>query len=389
MDERRALSLVVGGLVLIAVTAMVSWFFANFERRTERIPVGYSSEARRNALLAAERFLKALELPAESVTGRDRLWHLPAATDTLVVLGVGPMSTERQARLMAWLKQGGHLIVEAMETWEEDTPPAGLLTDLGFRLRFDAGEGADDDDGTRIATLDLADAGRPVKVAFQSGYALEGRDGDEILAAAAGRPRILQRRIGEGRLTVLSDSGFLTNTSIGEHDHAYFAAQLLAPEKGGRIWLLYDSDMPWLGALLWGIAPYALTSVAVLAVVWLWSLGRRLGPLVTAPDRRRRDLIEHLDASGDFLWRHNGTTALVDSSRKRILGDWLRHHPDLAQHGSQAQAEALAAFTGESVERIYRSLFAQPDDARGFTEQAMLLQQLRQGPRRGKLSAQP
>lgn len=386
MGERRALSLVIGGLVLIAVTAMVSWLVTNFERRTERIPVGYSSEARRNALLALERYLKVLELPAESVTGRDRLWNLPRPTDTLVVLGVGPMSAERQARLMAWLEQGGHLIVEAMETWEEDAPPQGFLADLGFRLRFDAAE-VGDDDGARIATLDLSGAGRAVKVAFQSGYALEGREGDEILAVAAGRPRILQRRIGEGRLTVLSDSDFLTNTSIGERDHAYFAVRLLAPDEGGRVWLLYDSDMPWLGALLWGMAPHALISVGVLAALWLWSLGRRLGPLAAAPDRRRRDLIEHLDASADFLWRHNAASALVESSRQRILGDWLRRHPDLAHRGPHAQAEALAASTGESVERIYRSLFAQPDDARGFTEQAMLLQQLRQGARHGKLTA--
>ncbi|NEX19192.1 DUF4350 domain-containing protein [Thiorhodococcus mannitoliphagus] len=383
MGERRTLSLVVGGLVLIAIAAMPSWFFTSFERRTERIPVGYSAEARRNALLAAERFLIELELPVESVTGRDRLWSLPAATDTLVVLGLGPMSAERQARLIAWLEQGGHLIVEAMDTWEEDAPSEDFLSALGFRLLFDAGEGSDDDRRV-IATLDLGPVGRPVQVAFHADYALEGQDGDDILAAVADRPRILQRPIGQGRLTVLSDTAFLTNTAIGEHDHAYFALHLLAPGEGGKVWLLYDSDMPWLGGLLWGIAPYALTSLGVLLLIWLWSLGARLGPLVQAPDRRRRDLIEHLDASGDFLWRHNQTSALVESSRKRILGDWLSRHPDIAHQGPHAQAEAVAAFTGESVERIYRSLFAQPDDARAFTEQAMLLQQLRQSARGGK-----
>ncbi|MBK1723286.1 DUF4350 domain-containing protein [Thiocystis violacea] len=384
------MSLVVGGLVLIAVTGMLSWFFANFERRTISVPEGYSAEARRNPLLATERFLARLDIPVESVAGRDRLWNLPPATDTLVVLGLGPMSEERRSRLMSWLGQGGHLVVEAMETWNEEAPPEDLLSDLGLRLRFEPSDAAGAGDRDEVlASVQAPDARRPAKVAFQAGFSLEGDAGDETLATAAGRARVIQRRIGQGRLTVLSDSAFLTNAAIGDHDHAYFAAQLMAPGDGGKVWLLYDSDMPWLGLLLWDIAPEALASVGLLALFWLWSLGRRLGPLTAAPDRSRRNLIEHLDASGDFLWRHGGTGHLVESSRERILGGWLKGHPSIARADRHAQAQALAAFTGEPVERIYRSLFAQPEDARAFVEQAALLQGLRRSTRRGTVGAPP
>ena len=192
---------------------------------------------------------------------------------------------------------------------------------------------------------------------------------------------MIRRVIGQGRLTVLSDSGFLVNQAIGEHDHAYVAARLIAPREAGKVWLLFDSDMPWLGALLWAGAPYALVSAGLLLALWLWSLGRRLGPLTPPPDRRRRDLLEHLDASGDFLWRHGRAALLVESSRRRILGAWLKRHPDVALADRHQQAEALADVTGEPVERVYRTFVAQPEDARAFVEQAALLQRLREGGR--------
>lgn len=389
ISERRILRLVVGGLALIGVAALLGWVVTNFERRTERIPVGYSTEARRNALLAAERFLARLEIPVESVAGRERLWDPPPPTDTLVVLGLGRMSDERQRRLRSWMERGGHLVVEAIEPWDEKSPPKGFLSDLGFRLMLERAKADSGHEGEVLARIETQAAGRPVEVAFQAAYWLAGRDGDRVLVTAADHPRILERRIGAGRLTVLSDSVFLTNPAIGAHDHAFFAAWLLAPDHGGKVWLLYDSDMPWLGALLWGIAPYALVSAGLLVLAWLWSLGGRLGPLLDVPERRRRDLIEHLDATGRFLWTHGRASLLVESSRRRVLRDWRRLDPEVARSDALSQAEALARRTGDSVESVHRALCVQAEDIPAFVEQAVLLQRLRQSARHGTVGTRP
>ena len=381
------LSLVLGGLVLIAFVGIAIWVLMSFERRVEQIPVGYSAEARRNPLLAAERFLSALGVAAEAVPGRSRLWHLPPSEDVLVTLGLGPLSAERRARLLDWLEQGGQLVVEAIEVWREEAPPEDLLSDLGLRLR-QADGGEDERPSTAsdavLARSSMASDDRPLSLAFQAEYWLEGTDADEPLAVLDGRARALRRAIGKGQLVVLSDSKLLTNAEIGRHDHAAFLARLVRPAADGKVWLLYDSSLPWLGALLWALAPYTLASAVLAVVVWLWSLGDRLGPIRGAPDRRRRDLIEHLDAAGDFLWRHGGAAHLIEASRKRILGDWLRDHPEAARADSSAQAQAIAAATDEPLEQVYRALHTQPQDARALVDQARLLQRLRRRkPRQG------
>jgi hypothetical protein len=84
---------------------------------------------------------------------------------------------------------------------------------------------------------------------------------------------------------VSADDRFLTNSGIGEHDHAALLAHLATPAAGGWVWQLYTSDMPGLPEVLWRVAPYALGSGAVLVGVFLWHLGWRLGPLEPPPGR--------------------------------------------------------------------------------------------------------
>ena len=86
-------------LVLILAAALTTWFLNNFERRPREIETGFSAEARRNGFLAAERFLRRLDIDAESVSGRELLRDLPAPNDVLLVNGLGPLNQQRREAL--------------------------------------------------------------------------------------------------------------------------------------------------------------------------------------------------------------------------------------------------------------------------------------------------
>ncbi len=375
--ERRALLLVLVGLALILPTALTRWFLANFEQRTETVPVGYSAQARRNDLLAAERFLNRLEIPVESVSGRGLLRDLPPIRDSLVVRGLGPMNVQRRVGLRDWLAAGGHLVVTASQTRDEDRQRGEFLDELGIRLLTEEAERLQAaDEGEVVALVSTPRQSRPLSVAFAAEYYLQSEGKAEFEARAGGRLRLVRRSVGDGSLTVMSDGGFMTNAAIGEKDHALFTAELTIPRSGGKVWLLYDSGVPWLGALLWSVAPHALASVVVLSVVWLWSLGGRLGPLAPAPVRRRRDLLEHLQASGGFLWRHDRAARLVETSRRRILVAWLRRHPSLGRSDTRAQLASIAAAVRRPADAVTRALFSQAEDRHGLVEQARLLQSM-------------
>jgi len=387
-SERRLAALVLYGLLLVLGVGGVLWFFDNFERRAIQIPVGYSAEARRNPWLAFERYLRRSGIQVESVAGRTPLNDPQPTTDTLVVRGLGPLNATRRAALRRWMEEGGHLIVEAVRLWDEDERPRDdLLADFGIQLQSESDEKRLQE-GSEASAFEIPapDLSRPLRVAFDPRYHLVVESEAPGDLRLGGRLRLVERAVGAGRLTVVSDSGFMTNAEIGRHDHAFFAARLVAPNSGGKVWLLYDSSVPWLGELIWSAAPQAVISVGVLLLVWLWSLGVRLGPLRSESRARQRDLLEHLDASGDLLWRHGRAARLVETSRRRILAAWVRRHPHLERSDRNAQADAIAEFTGWPAERVSRALFTRAEDAAGFVEQARLLQSLwrRAGPGRGR-----
>jgi hypothetical protein len=395
--EQRTLALVLTGLILIGMAAFTAWFLTSFERRTQEIPIGAAAAARRNPMLAAERFLTRLGIPVESSAGRGLLRQLPPVTDTLVVNGLGPLSAARQAALRTWLQGGGRLVVEAVDLWDDATledasssdaadaapDPDDLPGAFGIRLR----ETAEDADATSGKDRDqiLAQApwlpgSEPLSVAFHPDWYLEAAGvagATEVIAG--GRTRMVRLPVGAGMLTVSSDHLFLTNDRIGRHDHALFLAYLVQPAPGGKVWLLYDSAVPWLGSLLWTAAPAGISAAAILVLVWVWSMGARLGPLEQAPDRRRRDLIEHLDAAGAFLWRHGQAAGLVEATRRQVFAVWQRRRPDLHQLAQEDQIAGIAAAAGLLPNQVKAALTTQANEARGFIEQAKVIKALWHG----------
>jgi hypothetical protein len=375
-SERRVLGLVVAGLSLIVV-ALAGAALSQLERRTLEIEVGPSEEARRNPFLAAERFLARLEIPVASESGRERLRRLPPPTDTLLVRHPGSLAPERRRALDQWMTDGGRLVVTASVPETGGAEERDLAAGYGVRLSTeDAERSAADGQTEVIAEISVEAAGRPLRVAFSTERALETVAEPEMAIIAADRLRMVRLPVGDGSLTVLAEERFMTNAAIGEHDHALVMAYLLAPAPGGTVWLLYDREMPWIGALVWSAAPYAIISGALCLLAWAWSAGARLGPLQPVPGRDRRDLLEHLDASGDFLWRHGQADHLIKPTRRRVLELWRRRRPDLGRLDDAALAHAIALATDEDPDVVVRALHVHADDADAFVRQSALLQRL-------------
>ncbi|MEA3278614.1 MAG: DUF4350 domain-containing protein [Pseudomonadota bacterium] len=378
--DRRLLTLTLVGLSVILSVQAVAWFLRNFESRTQEVDTGYAFAARRNPFLAAEQFLHRLGVPVESIAGRDRLRNLPPAGDVLVVNGLGALNAKRREALYAWLRRGGRLIVEAAHFSEdaERLDPRDFLARFGVRLGelsdSEAASLVDDEVVTEVRVDNYPD---PLKVGFLARYYLEdtAEEGDEAVAAGA-HSRMLRYRVGKGRLTVTSDNLFMTNADIGNQDHALFLYLLTGPSDGGKVWLLYDSAMPWLGALLWQKAPYAVASVLCLVGFFLWHLGGRLGPLLPKPEKGRRDLSAHLLASAEFLLRHGRGSQLATVARRRVEQAWLRRHRSLRDMEPGERAAWIARHQGLPASAVERALYPQTENDADLVARAALLQRL-------------
>lgn len=381
-SNAKAGLLLLAGAGAILVAAGLSWFLQNFEIRDQEVDVGYSAAARRNPFLAAERFLRRLEVPVESHAGRDLLRDLPPPEDTLVVRALGPLNTGRRQALHRWIERGGRLIVQATTLREEPglrtTHPDGFLDRYGVHLiEIEDPKDRNTQTDDVIAEVSVLDYAHLLQVGFSARFFLEDASGNANGAVIADeRPRLLQYEIGEGVLTVVSDSRFLTNQHIGRYDHALFLLLLASPRAEGNVRLLYDSSMPWLGALIWHGAPFAVTSFLCLLALFLWHLGKRLGPLLPPPVSDRRDLLAHLEASAGFLWRHGQGGPLTAATRERVERAWLRCHPTLRELDKEGRARWIARRSGLVSGEVRRALYPVAWNEGDFVADAALLQVL-------------
>lgn len=110
-----------GLIVLILIGGALSvWFLNNFEYVPEQVRGDMGAEARRNSLLAAERYLSHLGISTISQAGRQLLVEPPPQRGLLLVRDLGPPLTQsRVASLLAWVEQGGTLVVTPGNAVEE------------------------------------------------------------------------------------------------------------------------------------------------------------------------------------------------------------------------------------------------------------------------------
>jgi hypothetical protein len=122
-----------------------------------------------------------------------------------------------------------------------------------------------------------------------------------------------------------------------------------------------------------------MLALAALLVAWLWGASRRFGPMLPAPVLARRALIEHIDASGRWLWKlEAGRERLLEAVRQRTLAVLQRRQPALMRLERDERHARLAEQCKLSITRVRSALEGgAASDPIEFARQISTLQQLR------------
>lgn len=337
-------------LAFVAVLAAVGtvWFLDNFERVEEEVDVGYQGAALSNPFLAAERLFTRLGTPARTLPSAPA--ELPPADHTLLLLSpVRSVSAEQAEAIVAWVQEGGRLLVAL-----DDAPSLDpILRHWGVTATE-----APDAGGPEILQVPLR-GGKPARaeIARQRRLATTRDDAQIEIRTEAG-VAFVRYPAGRGSVTFLADSTFLNNEGIGRHDHAALAWALV---RGGGdppagVWLAVRDTVPTLAQLLARHAWMGLASAAVLIAAWLWAAGSRFGPRLPEPAHGRRSLLEHIEASGEFLWRTGRGWDLVEYARQALLHRVEVREPSWLRLPPHELAQRLAAGSGLPAARIDRAL---------------------------------
>lgn len=375
----------VGLLLICLIGAGGLYAWSNATPYDEVVDRGPAPQVLANPYLAAEHFLRKQGLTVEHANSLDRLATLPAKGNSLLLLGERSNMSPRQAgQLLDWAKSGGHLLLVAEALWDEETGKSGdLLLDSLHIHQALSEEPAEPTPPRKKKAPDLTklyvdNETAPAYFSFDTDFNLtDPKHLAQFSANSARSSHLMQRDLGQGRVTVITDSDLWKTTDIGKHDNAWLLWYL---NQGTAVTFLFNSDVDNLLTLLLRYFPQAAVALIALVALALWQAGMRQGPIQAPAPKARRQLQEHLKASADFLLRRSSQGSLLHALQRDIQRAARRRHPGFEHLDNTEQWRVLEHLTRQPPHVISQALGPLPAkrlSSADFSRQVACLQTLR------------
>ena len=363
MDRKTSIraALLVLPLLALVLYAALNWYTLV----DEEIWVDAGEAAKEDPYLAYGKLLQ--RMGTRAVVAKS-----PSALDTLPQRGtliIGDrrlvyMTPDRVRGLREWVEHGGSLVVD-IEGEGIDDP---VLDAFGIQRSFPQRNPADPKKNAErfmgmgaVLTVDWPWLGKPMKARLGRNFELRDTRVRSQVDEIRQDTRVIGTSFpaGEGRFTALPTIDFLRNSQIAQNDHAELGWKLASLQAPAVLYLRMTSPpfLEWAQRDAWPV----IVAAALLLVLWLARIIPRFGPLQPDAPPVRRSLVEHVVASGRFLWSRGAAAALLESVRERASRA-------ARKRGLPTQSIAAQA-PGQAAARL---------DAAAFTARIASLQKLEQ-----------
>lgn len=202
---------------------------------------------------------------------------------------------------------------------------------------------------------------------------------DKLVLADSDKEAVRIYSVGQGQIVTLAENYF-DNRNLARLDHAQLLLYLTNLSIDSKHTMLVRNldFLPWYEAL-WENGKAALVSVAVICMLLLWMAMRRFGPILPEAEVQRRAMIEHIDASGRWLWHLPGGPDLLLAAARASTTALLRKRiPEWGRLSPQEQVERLVQETKLAEPKLWQALHEKTmPQAVQFTTQVQTLQLLR------------
>ncbi len=328
----RSRSIPVLPIVLSAMLALGGyWLSKNVEMVEREVEKTESEEVRKNPLLAATLLVEQYGFAVENQDELAFLRQLPDAQSTVLWLYQLDVLEARQDldALLSWVKQGGHLIA-GINSWPEDDNnliqqwlgSAGISV-LDSNTVSSLIEDSDDEFEGYLNTLYLA-ADPDVELDLFTGYDAYLKPVDPnnnvVVSLPWGGSTLVQRKIGDGLISVYTDYTLFDNYYLLDSDLAYLLTWMLRPSATRVLhYMLHAKDVPDLISTLWLKIPLVIIALTMVLIGYLILSASRLGPIETETNAGQSNLIAHLQARGEFWRRQRTPHAMIEPVRQAAI----------------------------------------------------------------------
>lgn len=404
----------------------VWWWFEHMELRTTAQP-SLSQAARENPMLAATRLLQRRQHPVTLAPTLAAL-RLDSLPDGVLIIAdsEGITSAAQAGALRQWVKRGNVLVTrprwlnklehsapEPKQGQDEEQAPALPepvpdpleLDPLGsaFGVRRSQAQaqlkrcapGAETPAPEATPASDLQHGAKRLVCLAMPGapHVLELDTGGAILAPLpnatapawsdpAGEA-VRSYPQGRGQLVMVA-ANYFSNSALRNYDHGELLLQLARLRgPGAKVVIVQRLDATRWYKALWDRFGLALGSAGAALALLLWTALRRFGPMLPAPAAERRQLMEHIAASGAWLWKApQGRELLLEAARSAAMAAVQRRMPELHGMTPQEQIKRIARRSAIAAPELEAAL-RQPAAPRplDFTRQIRTLQELKNNER--------
>jgi len=322
MKNNYFLSLASWSIIIVAslIAGYLYWFYSNFDKVVTQVDIGPVKEVRVNPFYAAERFLSKVGKTTSSHRNYSLLDSQLETIDTLIIESTRVGLTESKRNLINdWLNNGGHIILLATELYNDDlgTSRDLFLDELGIRLYSSNDYSWDEDDELRFTSLTFEGTEVITKIELGYNYYLQDVSGEATyIGGNESSDLFAQYKVGEGMVSVLTDMDIWKNYYIDDHDHAMFLYQLIG--GGQTIWFLYNTKQPSLWSSMISLIPMVIISFLIIIMAVLFSSGWRKGSPKSDDKLEQREIMQHIEAAGEFSYRSDDGKALLKSLTKSL-----------------------------------------------------------------------
>jgi hypothetical protein len=414
VSRNNLIAIAIGGLLL----SVAAWLlYINIEVYEETEESSWSIEALRNPYLAAQQFMDRSGVPVTDVDSLARLDELDSV-GTLFFSDPGQVQTPRQLRqVLDWLESGGNVIYTANSVGDEDDL---LLAEFGVEVDWREYEADDDgeiddrplsermrdfnrqieegksreeitdmfeDDETSLTVVRFDGDIGELEIDFDNEIILTHEYFDDVGQEIDGYVpsywansqygiHMIEFRIGDGLLTIISDPGVWTSYRIGLHDHAYLLWLMSSTDGNFAILRSVLRDSIWV--LMGRNASELLIAASLLVLLWIWHRGKRFGRLLPRDRARRRALGEHFSSVSHYLWQRRQGVYLLTPLRQRILSRASLTLAGFAGADSGLQYELLAERCDLNPAAVSRAFDESKFNEASFVQTVRLLKLIEQ-----------
>ncbi len=278
--------------------------------------------------------------------------------DATIVMGARRLSymvPGRVDNLVAWVRRGGHLVIEAEPAGIDDP----LLDALGIQRPRETPQTQPNParfEPPPVLSVTWPGASRPLHVQFFASIR-ELRDLRERTPIATivdrGHTVGLAFAEGQGTVTILPTLEFLNNTNIARLDHAALGWFALGDPPRSPVLLFLRLDTAplwqWIQREAWTV----VVAAALGLLLWLARIIPRFGPLAPELPPVRRSLAEHVVASGRYLWSRGEGRYLAQALRDRVMRAAARR----GVASGAGSTESIAGLTKVRESEVRAALF--------------------------------